>query len=433
MSLSWFSPDKNISEDVSKERGPVSHGALTTETASTCLFNCENPGKSGHYEDSSVFSASSSSPGLMSVNDGLQYDSGRRQGSAASHGALLFSLGISIGMISSFLASKPEVNKLNELLKQAANLVQDLQEELEMKDSLTVKELVLEDFETQDMYNDSYNKLEAELERLELNTNSSSLERKLSDLFESLRQHSWGELRANVLTRKAGPQPHVDQDVSGNSTTHSPNYAVSPTELSLQLHEVLQSRLEESVKELETELQNRGRFITLNPRALNLADISQTVDQLPPLSKNSLDTLWMGGAHYMPSHLIGNGSASTSSIHHKGEDCNTPSDDIFTSRGENADGEMEKLLIKQILEKAKARKGFPAVINAQRGRRHYIGVLILLCPLYEFTSLLLARQTTIPSKMRCNTKLTFAGQTEAKPIKMRCNTKLRSKQACGNC
>lgn len=64
---------KNTSEDVSKEIGPVSHGALTTETASTSQFNCENPVKSGHYEDSIVISASSLSPGLMSVN-GLQYD-----------------------------------------------------------------------------------------------------------------------------------------------------------------------------------------------------------------------------------------------------------------------------------------------------------------------------------------------------------------------
>ncbi|KAM7478221.1 hypothetical protein LguiA_026434 [Lonicera macranthoides] len=575
---------KNISEDVSKERGPVSHGALTTETASTSQLNCKNPVKSGHYEDSSFISASSLSPGFMSVNKGLQYDqegdrdsgeisekfgdlllkpscgemgasygsarkksilrsrkingqcnsleiclmgqffkehtqmeecrpflvtdgsriisnescdsfnlrnrieenklekemqseengvifgvpplpnigsteilrktkiktrkeqggklsSSRKminakksnsQGSEASHGALLFSLGISMGMISSFLASKLEVNKLNELLKQTENLVQDLQE-LKMKDLLNVKELVLEDFESQDTYNNSYisevlqmyddkefddqktkeesllkieAELEAELERLELNMNSSSLERKLSDLFEFepdfVPDIVEGELRADVLTRKAGPQPHLDWDGSGNSTTHSANYAVSPTELSLLLHKVLQSRLEERVKELETELQNKQREVHYiesqsikscrnfsnsgsgsssiqeqprHPVVINEAGDSLDAygeaykefeeDGLHPLDE---EFCWNRdvGAHYMPCHLIGNGSASTPSIHHKGEDCNTRMDDICASGDENGSGEMEKLLIKQILEKAKARKDFPAVINAQR-------------------------------------------------------------------
>lgn len=219
-----------------------------------------------------------------------------------------------------------------------------------------------------------------------------------------------GELRADLLTRKAGPQPHVDRDGSGSSTTHFANYAISPTELSLQLHKVLQSRLEERVKELETELQNKQREVHYiesesikscrdfsnsgpgsssiqeqprHPMVINVVGNSLDAygeaynefakmnefeeDGLHPFDEESC---WNrdGGAHYMPCHLIGNGSASMSSIHHKGEDWNTPSDDICTSRDENGngDGEMEKLSIKQILEKAKARKGFPAVVNAQR-------------------------------------------------------------------
>ncbi|KAA8542548.1 hypothetical protein F0562_023700 [Nyssa sinensis] len=143
----------------------------------------------------------------------------------SSHGVLLFCLGISVGIISSVLANKRELEKLNELLKQTENLVQDLQDELEMKDSLTVKELTNEDYQSQDTrdcfynsraphscspeqnlgestkcdvkelhnqkaqeYSESMSKieaeLEAELERLELNMNSSSLEGKLSDLVE---------------------------------------------------------------------------------------------------------------------------------------------------------------------------------------------------------------------------------------------------------
>uniref|UniRef100_A0A5B6Z8V8 Uncharacterized protein n=1 Tax=Davidia involucrata TaxID=16924 RepID=A0A5B6Z8V8_DAVIN len=143
----------------------------------------------------------------------------------SSHGALLFCFGILVGIISSVLANKREVDKLNELLKQTENLVQDLQDELEMKDSLTVKELAMEDYESQDTRDCFYNnraphafsleqnlgestkcdvnelhdkkaeeylesmskieaELEAELERLELNMNSSSLEGKLSDRVE---------------------------------------------------------------------------------------------------------------------------------------------------------------------------------------------------------------------------------------------------------
>lgn len=122
--------------------------------------------------------------------------------------------------MSSFLSNKREVQKLTEVLKQTENLVQDLQEELEMKDSLTVKELAIEDYESQDMQNDTSNneplhafspekkhenyhkeycdqktdeesfskieaELEAELERLELNmTSSCRLDRKLSSLVE---------------------------------------------------------------------------------------------------------------------------------------------------------------------------------------------------------------------------------------------------------
>lgn len=127
--------------------------------------------------------------------------------------ALLFYIGLTMGIISSFLANKQEMEKLNKLLKQTENLVQDLHEELEMKDSLTVKELAIEDYKSQDVHKDSYSddaghalsleqncdeeysnqkaedeslskieaELEAELERLESTMNSSRLEGKLSN------------------------------------------------------------------------------------------------------------------------------------------------------------------------------------------------------------------------------------------------------------
>lgn len=138
---------------------------------------------------------------------------------------MLFCLGISIGIVSSFETNKSEVDKLKELLKQTENLVQDLQEELEMKDSLTVKELANENYESQDTCDNSIAErapntlsseqnidnstrdddkglylqkaeessesmskieaeLEAELERLGLNMNASTLQRQLSNVVE---------------------------------------------------------------------------------------------------------------------------------------------------------------------------------------------------------------------------------------------------------
>ena len=62
---------------------------------------------------------------------------------------ILFYLRISIGLISSFMAKKREIDELKELLKDTENLVQDLQEELEMRDTLlTVKELSNENCES---------------------------------------------------------------------------------------------------------------------------------------------------------------------------------------------------------------------------------------------------------------------------------------------
>lgn len=54
---------------------------------------------------------------------------------------LLFLIGLTIGITPEVFTYTREVKKLNEKLKLAENLVQDLQEELDMKDKLTVKEL----------------------------------------------------------------------------------------------------------------------------------------------------------------------------------------------------------------------------------------------------------------------------------------------------
>ena len=123
--------------------------------------------------------------------------------------------------MSNLIANKAEEEKLKDRLKESENLAQDLQEELEMKDSLTVKELVNDD-DSQDTHESSNShekislfsnqtdsgvpigyddeesvslekieslskieaELEAELERLELSMKGSSLQEGKSDAFE---------------------------------------------------------------------------------------------------------------------------------------------------------------------------------------------------------------------------------------------------------
>ncbi|XP_040367964.1 uncharacterized protein LOC112180976 isoform X2 [Rosa chinensis] len=221
-------------------------------------------------------------------------------------GVVLLCLGVSIGVISSFIANRKEVDKLKDVLKQTESLVEDLHEELEMKDSVTVKELTSENYGSQDTCDnldlnralnpfsaeqnmdkydgrDSYEQkaeessesmskieaeLEAELERLGLNMNTSTLEGRVTDLDELdpdlMADFAQGELRAEMVGGHTVPQPESNENASSTSTAHHfGNYAVSPRELSLRLHEVIQSRLEERIQELEAALQSSQKKVRI--------------------------------------------------------------------------------------------------------------------------------------------------------------------------
>ncbi|KAL6177999.1 hypothetical protein ACLB2K_049519 [Fragaria x ananassa] len=183
-------------------------------------------------------------------------------------GAVLLCLGVSIGVISSFIANRKEVDKLKNVLKQTESLVEDLQEELEMKDSV----MSIDKYDGRGLYeqkaeesSESMSKieaeLEAELERLGLNMNTSTLERRLTDLDELdpdlMADFAEGELRAEMVGGHTVAQTKSEENASSTSTAHHyGNYAVSPRELSLRLHEVIQSRLEEQIQELEVALQS---------------------------------------------------------------------------------------------------------------------------------------------------------------------------------
>ncbi|KDP31348.1 hypothetical protein JCGZ_11724 [Jatropha curcas] len=390
---------------------------------------------------------------------------------------VLFCLGVCVGIVSSLLASRREADKLRDLLKQSENLVQDLQEELEMKDSLTVKEIAEEKCESQDTCENLFHyrapslllpsmddstknlsccgkaeespedmskieaELEAELERLGLNMNTSSLERRLSDLVEVdpdfVAGFAEGELRTDMVHGQSVTGPQSDRDASGTLTTHSGNYVVSPRELSLRLHEVIQYRLEERVKKLEMALQNSERKVKLlesdlkndrqktlgsmlkyysgeespiteedfnsmaQPLVMNLSGealdaYNEAYEELMKIDESEEDDSPRGiyennhqGCIHTCSESILWSKKDTrngSSIHHS-HNKEKPSRELYlnqlkasighvsriqelhsdgASEDENGDcnDEMEKQLIKQIVEKT--RKGSPAVINAQR-------------------------------------------------------------------
>ncbi|XP_050225067.1 uncharacterized protein LOC126674630 [Mercurialis annua] len=383
----------------------------------------------------------------------------------------LFCLGISVGIASSLLASRREVGELQDLLKQTENLVQDLQDELEMKDSLTVKELADENYESLDTCENSllakalnpllsYHsvnilannddresksekaeedsgdmskieaELEAELERLGLNMNN-GMERRLSNLVELdpdfVADFAQGELKVDIVNRRVVGQPELDRDKSGTPTVENGNYAVSPRELSLRLHEVIESQLEERINQLEVALQNSQMKVKLaesehkimwrkmsrdelryssgeespiteqdfnstsQPLVMNLSGealdaYNEAYEELMKINESEDDdspsTLYENSHETSIPSYNQNGSATRVANNNKRLSRESYVDQLKvaiehspgirkllyegTSEDENSssDGEMEKQLIKQIVEKT--RKGSPVVLNAQR-------------------------------------------------------------------
>ncbi|KAG2706958.1 hypothetical protein I3843_05G114800 [Carya illinoinensis] len=191
------------------------------------------------------------------------------------NGMLLFFLGITTGMMSTIVAHKREAEKLNDQLKQTNQLVQDLHEEIEMKDLLTIKVLGNRDLEKKPDYGKTEDyvaiskieaELEAELERLQSNMKPSSLET-ISNYVELdpdfVVDVVRGDLRPIKIHRLSGGLS--DSDSEGNETstnhTHTEYRTVSPKELSMRLHEVIQLRLEARIKELETAVEKTRKSL----------------------------------------------------------------------------------------------------------------------------------------------------------------------------
>ncbi|MCD7459961.1 hypothetical protein HAX54_042404 [Datura stramonium] len=203
------------------------------------------------------------------------------------NGMGLLYMGIITGMMSAIIANRREIEKVNEKLTRTKNLVQELEEDLNVKE--------IADYENPNLYSPFMSavdestrqtngntdhvaaekhesmseieaELEAELERLEMSLKVSTLER-ISDFVELDPEDevdvAQGDLKLDCLDVQCPGSAESDRDSSGTSIVHSKpaNYPVSPRELSSCLHEVIESRLEARIKELETALlrsQNRA-------------------------------------------------------------------------------------------------------------------------------------------------------------------------------
>ncbi|CAN1312199.1 hypothetical protein LINPERPRIM_LOCUS28569 [Linum perenne] len=369
--------------------------------------------------------------------------------SGSTDDKVLFFLGISLGVMSSLVANKRDIDKLKESLKQTKNLVQDLQEELEMKDALTVKELAAEKYESQvtsdnspdqlasnllrpaeDAYKSIENEskesnidkakspeymsnieaeLEAELERLGLSISASSLERRLSDLVELdpdfVADFAQGELKIDKV-REGSALSGPDREASGTSTAHSGNTAVSPRELTLRLHEVIQSRLESRIRELEAALESSQRKVLLMEsghtaaRRLSSRELRYSSGDESPVSQGDFNSVAQPVVMNLSGEALdayNEAYEELSKTNESGEEDYSPTafyekmpgqndvrdgytqykensgaeapltlqySDVGSEEGDSDSNEEMEELIKQILERTK--KGSPAVINAQR-------------------------------------------------------------------
>lgn len=376
---------------------------------------------------------------LSSSNTRLSVGTFPSQGSP--EGMLLFIIGITIGIISTIISNKKEMDDLNEMLKRSENLVRDLQEELEMKAMLTVKEIAGDyhqfqvttdcsssnpepiassskqksakherkepddqEVESHELMSKIEAELEAELERLELNMKASTLE-SISDFVELDPDFEaeviQGDLKVGFV------QSRSDSDASWTPADHTQtaNDAVSPRELSLRLHEVIKSRLEAQIEELEAALQNSQKKVhslkwqhrisqtnmaSSTPGSPNINEVHEMDQPLEiNLSGEGLDAhseaydeiIWVADSNQETpdaacrnSHIeevIPRYHKRLGECQNKGRDnlIGTLEERILRSRGssevaaESEDGESDdELLIRQIVKKS--RQGFSTVLNS---------------------------------------------------------------------
>jgi len=100
--------------------------------------------------------------------------------SGSNDPVLVLCVGISIGIMSSFVANQTELNKVRAESKQTENLGKELEDDIHDGE----KQCDEKTAENSESISKIEAELEAELERLEINMISSNIETKLSDVFE---------------------------------------------------------------------------------------------------------------------------------------------------------------------------------------------------------------------------------------------------------
>lgn len=310
---------------------------------------------------------------------------------------LLFITGMTVGIFTATTSWKNEVDKLNKQLKQMQNLVQDLHEELDMKEMLMVNELDFEGdlppgeeeedtplsmvepvsslslvkgvkaidkkAENLELLSRIEAELQAELEMLEQNMNESERER-ISSVVELD-----PDFEPQIVRGELKPAMVEEASESGSSTTGTTtdgskpaNYAVSPWELSLRLHELIESRLETRIKELEFALSHRENRVGDYGRRFSFSETESSSTHHSPtcICEEDLPSNYGESG----SNIIDKGTHSSSKIqngdydfisHHGGED-RSPNEDSM-SEDEGSD-ESEMLLIKQIIERRRSGPSF---------------------------------------------------------------------------
>ncbi|GKA06724.1 pericentriolar material 1 protein [Tanacetum coccineum] len=157
-----------------------------------------------------------------------------------------------------------------------------------------------------------------------------------------------GELRADILE-------HTNQGERGSSSTTtipSANYVVSPRELSLRLHEVLQFQLEERIKELEAEIECKRiqNHISWKDFSSSDAGDDNTTDEpmVLNLSCEALDAY--NEACNVFAKLVESDEDGTP-IYQMEDDGSGNSFGMGENKMDSEEDEMEKLLIKHIVKK----------------------------------------------------------------------------------
>ncbi|KAH9318441.1 hypothetical protein KI387_020210, partial [Taxus chinensis] len=240
-----------------------------------------------------------------------------------SEGYLLICFGVGIGIMSTIMSSMRETERLSILLRQREELVEDLEEELEMRASWTVKDLtdeahnfletsryplgkeqgksdasldglsketreVDERTSVRDPVKNMENmtsveaELEAELEKLELNSHASKHRRKFSGIIEidpdCFADVVDGELREDGLIRNAESE---EDNSSIHDEFNTGNFSVSPRDLERRLHELMIARLQERIIELEAELEgSQNKLQAIGVRQQQSKELNRTSQPL---------------------------------------------------------------------------------------------------------------------------------------------------------